>query len=108
VMIYSLLQSVRLLSDAIRSFTDNLVIGIEPRTGRIGDLLHNSLMLVTALSPRIGYDRAAEVAHKAFATGRSLKETAVDLGYVTATEFDILVRPEQMIRPGLRKKNTAL
>ncbi len=103
VMLYSLIQSVRLLSDAAVSFTDNLVVGIRADRERIEALLHKSLMLVTALSPKIGYDKAAEVAHEAHKSGRTLKETAVDLGYITADEFDAAVKPEEMIKPGLRK-----
>jgi fumarate hydratase class II len=101
VMIYSFLQSVRLLSDAVRSFTDNLVVGIQADRERIAELLGNSLMLVTALSPHIGYDKAAKVAHEAFENGSSLKETAVKLGYITEAEFDRLVTPEKMVRPGI-------
>jgi fumarate hydratase, class II len=103
VMLYSLIQSVRLLSDATISFTDNLVVGIRADRERIRALLHKSLMLVTALSPKIGYDKAAEVAHEAHKSGRTLKETAVDLGYITADEFDAVVKPEEMVKPGLRK-----
>ncbi|WP_373499882.1 lyase family protein, partial [Desulfococcus sp.] len=102
VMIYSLLQSVRLLSDAVRSFTDRLVTGIRPDRERIDMLMRNSLMLVTALAPHIGYDRAAEVAHEAHRSGRTLKETAVALGAVTAGEFDRWVKPEEMV--GIRLK----
>ncbi len=104
VMLYSLIQSVRLLSDATESFTDNLVVGIRADRDRIDDLLHQSLMLVTALSPKIGYDKAAEVAHEAHKSGRTLKQTAVDLGYVTADEFDAIVKPEEMVKPGLKKR----
>jgi len=104
VMLYSLIQSVRLLSDAAISFTDNLVVGIRADRERIEALLHQSLMLVTALSPKIGYDKAAEVAHEAHKSGRTLKETAVDLGYITAEAFDDIVKPEEMVNPGLRKK----
>lgn len=100
VMIYSFLQSVRLLSDAIRSFTDHLVVGIQADRERIAELLRNSLMLVTALSPHIGYDKAAKVAHEAFENGSSLKETATGMGYITEAEFDRLVKPEKMVRPG--------
>ncbi|MFW5811019.1 MAG: class II fumarate hydratase [Thermodesulfobacteriota bacterium] len=103
VMLYSLIQSVRLLSDAAVSFTDNMVVGIRADRERIEALLHKSLMLVTALSPKIGYDKAAELAHEAHKSGRTLKETAVDLGYITADEFDAIVKPEEMVKPGLRK-----
>ena len=104
VMIYSLLQSIRLMSDAIVSFTDNLVKGIKADRDRIDELLHKSLMLVTALSPHIGYDRAAQVAHEAHKHGTTLKESAVKLGYVTEAEFDKIVRPEEMVKPGIPGK----
>ncbi len=100
VMIYSLLQSVRLISDSAGSFTENLLKGLTADRGRIEELLNKSLMLVTALSPYIGYDKAAEVAHEAHEKGLTLKQSAVSLGYVTEEEFDTLVRPEKMIRPG--------
>ncbi|MBW1787858.1 MAG: class II fumarate hydratase [Deltaproteobacteria bacterium] len=104
VMIYSLLQSIGLMSDAVMSFTDKTVTGIEADRVRIDELLHKSLMLVTALSPHIGYDKAAQVAHEAFKQGSTLKETAVKLGYVTEAEFDGFVKPEDMVKPGIRKK----
>lgn len=103
VMIYSLLQSVRLLSDACRSFTDNCAVGIQANRERIDELMRNSLMLVTALSPYIGYDRAAHVAHEAYKNNRTLKETAVALGYITEEEFDAYVKPEEMVKPGVKK-----
>ena len=99
VMIYDLLQSGRLLADATVSFTDNCVVGIEPNRARIKQLLEGSLMLVTALNPHIGYDKAAKVAKKAHAEGTSLKEAAIALGFLTAEEFDKFVRPEEMIGP---------
>ncbi len=99
VMIYAFLQSVRLLADAARSFTDNCVVGIEANRERIEELLHKSLMLVTALNPHIGYDNAAKVAKKAYAEGTTLKEAAVALGLLSAEEFDEWVRPENMIGP---------
>ena len=99
VIIYNLLQSVRLLADACRSFTDNCVVGIEARTDRIGQLLHESLMLVTALNPHIGYDNAAKVAKKAHAEGTTLKQAAIALGLLTAEQFDQWVRPETMVGP---------
>jgi fumarate hydratase class II len=100
VIIYDLLQSIRLLADAARSFADNCVAGIEVNRARIDELLRRSLMLVTALNPHIGYDKAAQVAKKAHAEGSSLKEAAVALGYVSAEDFDRWVRPEAMIGPG--------
>jgi fumarate hydratase class II len=99
VMIHNLLQSSRLLGDACRSFSDNCVSGIEPNRDRIAELVERSLMLVTALNPRIGYDNAAEVAKKAHTEGITLKEAAVELGFLSAEEFDELVRPEKMARP---------
>jgi fumarate hydratase, class II len=100
VIIYDLLQSIRLLADAARSFADNCVAGIEVNRARIDELLRRSLMLVTALNPHIGYDKAAQVAKKAHAEGSSLKEAALALGYVSAEDFDRWVRPEAMIGPG--------
>ena len=93
------LQSIRLLGDAARSFTDNCVTGIHPNMKRIEELMRSSLMLVTALSPHIGYDKAAKVAHKAHHEGTNLKEAALALGFVTADQFDQWVRPEDMIHP---------
>jgi fumarate hydratase, class II len=97
VIIYDLLQSIRLLADAARSFADHCVAGIEARRDRIAELVSQSLMLVTALNPHIGYDKAAQIAKKAHAEGTSLKEAAVALGYVTPADFDHWVRPEAMV-----------
>ncbi|KAI8799622.1 fumarate hydratase [Cladochytrium replicatum] len=99
VMIRNLLHSVRLLSDVAVSFTDNCVVGIQANEKRIGQLLHESLMLVTALNPYIGYDNAAKAAKKAHKEGTSLKEATVGLGLLTPEQFDEYVRPEQMIGP---------
>lgn len=99
VMIYNLLQSIRLLADASRSFTKNCVVGIKPNKERIEQLLHESLMLVTALNPHIGYDNAAKVAKKAHAEGTTLKAAALALGLLTEKEFDRVVRPEKMTGP---------
>ena len=99
VIIHNLLQSIRLLADAARSFADRCVKGIEANRERIGELLHRSLMLVTALSPHIGYDKAAEVAKKAHRDQLTLKEAAVALGYVSAEDFERWVRPEDMLEP---------
>jgi fumarate hydratase class II len=99
VLANAMLQSVRIVGDAARSFTDRCVVGIEADTARINDLMQRSLMLVTALAPRIGYDNAAKVAKTAHAHGTTLKEEAVRLGFVSAQEFDRLVRPEKMTRP---------
>jgi fumarate hydratase class II len=100
VIAHAMLQSIRLLGDAAISFTDNCVIGIRANEARIHELLNNSLMLVTALAPRIGYDHAAAIAKAAHANGTTLREEALRLGYVSAQEFDRLVRPEKMTRPG--------
>ncbi|MFI5017932.1 MAG: class II fumarate hydratase [Dongiales bacterium] len=97
VLIYNLLQSSRLLADASISFTDNCVIGIEANMLRIDELLRQSLMLVTALNPHIGYDNAAKVAKKAHKEGTSLKEAAVALGLLTPEQFDQWVRPQDMV-----------
>jgi len=97
VMIYNLLQSARLIGDSCVSFTDNCIVGIVPNKERIEELMRNSLMLVTALNPHIGYDNAAKVAKTAFAENSTLKETAVKLGLLTAEEFDEKVRPENMV-----------
>lgn len=99
VIIHNVLHSVRLLSDACRSFTEHMVVGIEVDRKRIAGYVQNSLMLVTALSPRIGYDNAAKVAHKAHHEGTSLKEACLALGLLTAEEFDAAVRPEDMLGP---------
>jgi fumarate hydratase class II len=104
VMIYNLLQSIRLIADSCLSFNDNCVVGIEPNLSAINDNLYGSLMLVTALNPHIGYDNAAKVAKKAFADGTTLKEAAVALGLLTAAEFDAKVRPEKMIAPNVSSK----
>jgi fumarate hydratase, class II len=100
VMAYCMLQSIRLLADAARSFTDHCVVGIRANEPRIRELTERSLMLVTALAPRIGYDAAATIAKTAHRNGTTLREEAVGGGHVTAAEFDRLVRPEKMIRPG--------
>jgi len=99
VIIHNFLHSVRLLSDACCSFLEHCVVGIEVNKKRIDENLKNSLMLVTALSPKIGYDKAAEIAHKAHHENLSLRESALKLGYLTAEEFDRLVRPEDMTHP---------
>jgi fumarate hydratase class II len=99
VMAYDFLQSARLLADAAVSFTDHCVVGIEPREANIKAALDRSLMLVTALAPKIGYDRAAAIAKAAHKNGTTLREEAVGGGYVTEAEFDDLVRPDRMIGP---------
>ncbi|TYR32021.1 class II fumarate hydratase [Mesorhizobium microcysteis] len=100
VMAYNFLQSVRLLSDAAVSFTDNCVVGIEPREDNIKAALDRSLMLVTALAPKIGYDNAAKIAKTAHRNGTTLREEALATGLVTGEEYDTIVRPEAMTRPG--------
>ncbi len=99
VMAYNFLQSVRLMADAAVSFTDNCVVGIVAREDNIKAALERSLMLVTALAPKIGYDNAAKIAKTAHKNGTTLREEAVGGGYVTNEEFDAIVRPEKMIAP---------
>jgi fumarate hydratase class II len=104
VIAFNILQSIRLLADACDSFLVNAVEGIEPNEQRIHENLYNSLMLVTALNPHIGYDKAAKVAKKAYTENLSLREAIVELGYMGAEEFDKLVQPEKMIRPSKIEK----
>jgi len=99
VMAYNLLQAMRLIGDAAVSFTDNCVVGIEANETNIEQLMQRSLMLVTALAPKIGYDNATTVAKTAHKNGTTLREEAVGLGFVTEAEFDEIVRPEDMIAP---------
>ncbi len=99
VIAYNLLQSAKLLGDAAVSFLDNCVAGIAPNVERITSLMNDSLMLVTALNPHIGYDNAAKIAKKAYAENTTLKQAGIDLGLLTAEQFDAWVRPEQMIGP---------
>jgi fumarate hydratase class II len=99
VIAYAMLQSIRLLADAAISFTDHCIVGIRANEARIRELMQNSLMLVTALAPRVGYDKAAEIAKAAHAHGTTLREEALKLGYVTGAEFDRLVKPRRMTRP---------
>src|SRR5690606_38179336 len=94
VIALNVLQSIRLLADASASFADNCVAGMEPDRKRIAELMERSLMLVTALAPTIGYDKATEVAKAAHRNGTTLREEALRLGYVTAEEFDRIVKPE--------------
>ncbi len=100
VMAYNFLQSVRLVADAAISFTDNCVVGIEPRVDNINKGVENSLMLVTALNGKLGYDACAKIAKTAHKNGTTLREEAVGGGYLTNEEFDQYVRPENMISPG--------
>ena len=99
VIIYNVLQSIRLIGDACVSFTDNCVVGIEANKGRITQLLNESLMLVTSLNPHIGYDNAAKAAKKAHKEGKTLKQAAMELKLLTSEQFDKWVRPEDMIAP---------
>ena len=99
VMIYNLLQSAKLIGDACDSFNDNCVAGIEANEARISDLMYQSLMLVTALNPHIGYDNAAKVAKKAYQENSTLKDAAIELSLLTAEQFDQWVRPENMLGP---------
>ena len=101
VIIFNILQSIRLLSDACQSFTEHCVLGIEANIEQIKQHVQNSLMLVTALNPHIGYDKAAEVAKKAYLEKTTLKQAIVTLGYMSEADFDRFVRPENMIKPGL-------
>jgi fumarate hydratase class II len=99
VMIRNFLHSVNILADACRTFREFCVEGLQANRERIADLVGRSLMLVTALTPRIGYDKAAEIAKKAHHEGTTLKEAALALGYLTEPEFDELLKPEEMVRP---------
>ena len=96
-MAYAMLQSIRLLSDVSESFTDNCIVGIEANRARIKEHLDRSLMLVTALAPHIGYDKAAQIAKAAHKHGTTLREEAVKLGAISEADFDRLVRPEDMV-----------
>jgi fumarate hydratase, class II len=100
VLAYCMMNSIQLLADVVRSFTEHCVIGIRADEKRIGELMRRSLMLVTALAPKIGYDNAATVAKAAHARGTTLKEEALRLGYVSETEFESLVQPDKMTHPG--------
>ena len=97
MIVHNVLQSTRLLADGVRSFHDQCAVGIEPNPARIAALLEQSLMLVTALNPHIGYDRSAEIAKKAHREGTTLREAAIATGYVSAEQFDAWVRPEDMV-----------
>jgi len=99
VIIFNVLQSIRLIADACRSLTDNCVVGIQADEVRIKKLVHESLMLVTALNPHIGYDNSAKIAKKAHAEGTSLKEAGMALGLLTAEQFDQWIKPEDMVNP---------
>jgi fumarate hydratase class II len=100
VLAYCMIHSIQLLSDAARSFSEHCIAGIRADEKRIHELMERSLMLVTALAPKIGYDNAAKVAKTAHAHGTTLREEAVRLGFVSAEEFDRLVQPDKMTQPG--------
>jgi fumarate hydratase class II len=99
VMIHNFLHSVRLLHDALRSFVEFCISGLELNRNRIDANLRSSLMLVTALNPHIGYDKAAQVAKNAHKKNISLRESAIELGFLTGEDFDRLVKPEEMTHP---------
>jgi fumarate hydratase class II len=96
-MAHAFLQSVRLLADASRSFTTNLLAGLEPRRDNIAHGVANSLMLVTALAPRIGYDAAAKIAKTAHTQGLTLREAAIRSGLVSGADYDVIVDPAKML-----------
>ncbi len=102
VIAFNLLQSIQLLGDACNSFNDNCALGIEPNREKIDYFLHNSLMLVTALNPVIGYENAAKVAKTAYKQGKTLKQVAVELNLITEQQFDEVVRPEKMVSPNTK------
>ena len=97
VIIYNYLDSLNLLADVMASFNKNCVSGIVPNREKIGEYLENSLMLVTALSPMIGYEKAAEIAKKAYNEGLTLKEAALATGYITEEDFDSAMNPSNMV-----------
>jgi fumarate hydratase class II len=99
LLAHDVLQSARLLTDGIKSFEEHCARGIEADRDRIGDLMERSLMLVTALAPHIGYDKAAQIAKQAHRNGSTLKQEALALGYVTEEEFDRWVQPADMTHP---------
>jgi fumarate hydratase class II len=99
VIVANVLQSSRLLGDVAKSFTDKCVVGIQPNLERIGYLVEHSLMLVTALAPHIGYDKASQIAKTAYKEGTTLKETAIKLGHCTGEQYDSWVVPADMTHP---------
>ncbi|MBV8730146.1 MAG: class II fumarate hydratase, partial [Acidobacteriia bacterium] len=106
VMLHNVLTSVELLSDACRSFCDRCAAGIEPNEKRIKEHLENSLMLVTALNPHIGYEKAAKISLTAYHEDITLRDAALKLGFVTAEQFDAWVRPQEMTHPGAGERTT--
>ena len=99
MMAYNILQSIRLLTDSARSFTDNCLEGIQANAEKIKENLNNSLMLVTALNPKIGYDKASRLAKTALEEGLTLRQAAIHLGYMTEEQFDRWLRPQDMLEP---------
>jgi fumarate hydratase, class II len=99
VILHNVLESIGLLAEGARSFNDRCAAGIEPNAKRIGEHLNNSLMLVTALNPHIGYEKAAQISLTAYREDLSLREAALRLGFLTAEQFDEWVRPEAMVHP---------
>ena len=99
VILHSVLESIRLLAEGARSFNDRCAAGIQPNTKRIREHLEHSLMLVTALNPHIGYEKAAQISLKAYHEDITLREAALRLRFVTAEQFDAWVRPEEMVHP---------
>lgn len=100
LLIHNFLHSIQLLGDACSSFTDHLLLDLKVNEKKIREYVNHSLMLVTALSPKVGYDKAAKIAHTAYEEDLSLKEACIKLGYLTGAEFDVLIKPEKMITPG--------
>jgi fumarate hydratase, class II len=101
LIIQNFIGSAKLLAKGVEGFTHHCIVGLQPNPDRIDELMKKSLMLVTALNPHIGYDNAAKIAKKAHAEGITLKEAAVALGLVNAEDFDKLIKPEEMIKPGM-------
>jgi fumarate hydratase class II len=99
VLIHNFLQSVTLISDACHGYVEFMVDGISLNRAKIDEYVRNSLMLVTAISPKIGYDKAAKIAHEAYVEGLSLREVCLKLGYLSGEEFDALVKPADMTHP---------
>ena len=107
VILFDVLQSIKLLADGMSSFNERCACGIEPNEKRIREHLDNSLMLVTALNPHIGYEKSAQISLKAYREGLTLRDAALQLGFVTSEDFDEWVRPEDMTHPFEVEKTTA-
>jgi fumarate hydratase class II len=99
IMIYNVIQSIRILSDSCNNFTEFMVLGMKPNLKQIENYVNESLMLVTALSPVIGYDKASEIAHLAHEKDITLKQATLELGYLTSVEFDRIIDPHKMTNP---------